>query len=117
MNKQDREKWPKDMQFAQQIGLVRKVSGDEYEIRMDLNENYERLLSVQKASAAIIYRQFGMETFSTEMVIATLNYSRPHVSAMLHQFTLLGILGCKQNEVNWYQFMFTPDMHPECFVA
>ncbi len=112
-----REKWSKDMQFAQQMGLVRKVSGDEYEIRMDLDENYERLLSVQKAAAAIIYRQFGMETFSTEMVIATLNYSRPHASAMLHQFTLLGILGCKQNEVNRYQFMFTPDMHPECFVA
>ena len=42
-------------------------------------------------------------TFSQEMVIATLDYAGSHVSAILHQFTLIRILDCRKEDVYRYQ--------------
>ena len=52
-----------------------------------------------------MYETFGDETFSLEMVVATLDYSSSTASAYLHQFTLLRILDCRKEDVNLYQFL------------
>ena len=62
-----------------------------------------------------MYDNFGNGTFSQEMVIATLDYARSHVSAILHQFTLIRILDCRKEDVYRYQFLVNPEDHPECF--
>lgn len=62
-----------------------------------------------------MYETFGDDVFSTEMVIATLDYSGAHVSAYLHQFTLLRILDCRKEDVYRYQFLINPEEHPEYF--
>jgi hypothetical protein len=49
-----------------------------------------------------MYDNFGDGTFSQEMVIATLDYAGSHVSAILHQFTLIRILDCRKEDVYTY---------------
>lgn len=110
-------KWASDMRLAEQIGLVAKVSPAEYAICESPEADYQLLLPAQKAFAAAVYKEFGGEVFSLEMVVATLDYSSSHASAVLHQFTLLQILACRKEDVNRYQFLVTPEQHPECFAA
>jgi hypothetical protein len=51
------------------------------------------------------------------MVVATLDYAHSHVSAVLHQFTLIRILNCSNDANNkyFYQFRVNPKENPECF--
>ena len=62
-----------------------------------------------------MYELFGDDVFSTEMAIATLEYSDAHISACLHQFTLLRILDCRKEDVFRYQFLINPEDNPEYF--
>lgn len=110
-------RWTTDMLLAGQMGLVEKITHDEYMICSAPKEDYELLLPAQKAMATAMFKEFGEETFSLDMVVATLDYSSSHVSAVLHQFTLLKIVHCTRDEVNRYQFLITPQEHPECFAA
>ena len=107
-------KWFSDMQFATQLGLVEKTSPQRYAILQHLKTG--ALLSKgQKRFITEMYETFGDDVFSTEMVIATLDYSGAHVSAYLHQFTLLKILDCRKEDVYRYQFLINPEEHPEYF--
>lgn len=107
-------KWFSDMQFATQLGLVEKASPQRYAILQHLKTG--ALLSKgQKRFITEMYESFGDDVFSTEMVIATLDYSGAHVSAYLHQFTLLKILDCRKEDVYRYQFLINPEEHPEYF--
>jgi len=72
----------------------------------------------QKNLVTKFFRLFGTEEFSKEMVVATLDYSKPHASAILHQFTLIRILEKKPEKQDGspvYQLLVNPDDHPECF--
>lgn len=71
----------------------------------------------QKEIASAMYQSFGDEIFSSEMVVATLDYAHSHVSAVLHQFTLMRILNCSSNAENKYSYQFcvNPRENPECF--
>lgn len=107
-------KWFSDMQFATQLGLVEKTSPQRYAILQHLKTG--ALLSKgQRRFITEMYESFGDDVFSTEMVIATLDYSGAHVSAYLHQFTLLKILDCRKEDVYRYQFLINPEEHPEYF--
>ena len=81
-----------------------------------INEPEAEMLDTgQKKRARLMYETFGEETFSLEMVVATLDYSSSTASAYLHQFTLLRILDCRKEDVNLYQFLVNPREHPEIF--
>jgi len=110
--------WHKDMRLAEQMGLVKKYSQGCYRIMNDIKPGPAPLSSTQKEVATAMYQSFGDEVFSTEMVIATLDYTASHVSAVLHQFTLFKILNCNSNtdEGYTYQFIVNPKENPECFV-
>ena len=60
---------------------------------------------------------FGDSVFSTEMVIATLEYSDSHASAYLHKFTLLRILDRHKEDVDKYHFLVNPEEHPQLFTS
>ena len=62
-----------------------------------------------------LYKSFGDDIFSTDMVVATLDYSGPHICGCLHQFTLLRILDCLKEDVYRYRFLVNPEDNPECF--
>ena len=70
----------------------------------------------QKEAVTEIYGAFGTESFSREMIIATLDYSGPQASATLHELMLLRIVDCRKEDVLLYQFLVNPIEHPECFV-
>lgn len=108
-------KWFGDMQLASQLGLVEKTSPQRYVILRHLKTGALSLSKGQKRFITEMYETFGDDVFSTEMVIATLDYSGAHVSAYLHQFTLLGILDCRKEDVYRYQFLINPEEHPEYF--
>ena len=108
-------KWAVDMQFATQLGLVEKISPQRYAILRELRDGPPPLSKGQRKFITEMYENFGGETFSVEMVVATLDYSDAHISAYLHQFTLLRILDCEKDGVNRYQFLITPEEYPECF--
>ena len=108
-------KWFGDMQLASQLGLVEKTSPQRYVILRHLKTGALSLSKGQKRFITEMYETFGDDVFSTEMVIATLDYSGAHVSAYLHQFTLLRILDCRKEDVYRYQFLINPEEHPEYF--
>ena len=108
-------KWFGDMQLASQLGLVEKTSPQRYVILRHLKTGALSLSKGQKRFITEMYETFGDDVFSTEMVIATLDYSGAHVSAYLHQFTLLKILDCRKEDVYRYQFLINPEEHPEYF--
>ena len=62
-----------------------------------------------------MYELFGDDVFSTSMAFATLDYTETHISAYLHQFTLLRILDCRKGDVFQYQFLVNPEENPEYF--
>ena len=111
----DESRWAEDMKLAEQMGFVRKVSKDRCLILEDAQPCFEMLDTGQKKRARLMYETFGEETFSLEMVVATLDYSSSTASAYLHQFTLLRILDCRKEDVNLYQFLVNPREHPEIF--
>ena len=111
----DSSKWFGDMQLASQLGLVEKTSPQRYVILRHLKTGALSLSKGQKRFITEMYETFGDDVFSTEMVIATLDYSGAHVSAYLHQFTLLRILDCRKEDVYRYQFLINPEEHPEYF--
>ena len=110
--------WHKDMRFAVQLGLVKKMNDGCYQIVRDIKPGPLPLNDLQKEIASAMYTSFGDEAFSSEMVVATLDYTHSHVSAVLHQFTLLKILNYSVAEENKYsyQFIVNPKENPECFV-
>ena len=109
--------WAADMSFASQLGLTKAVSNTEYTILHNLDEYSKPLLESQKNALKALYDIFGDDVFSSEMVIAQLDYSSAQASGILHQFTWMKILGCTKGDNNRmsYQFIVNPTDNPEYF--
>ena len=108
--------WDKDVTLALQLGLIEKVTDSIYRIKKEPDEKAPVLLPSQKKTIAAIYEAFGDSAFSSEMVIATLNYTQSQTYASLHKLTLLQILDRKTtDEGNQYQLLVNPEDNPEFF--
>lgn len=114
-------KWPKDMRLCVMLGLVTKVNEDCYSINKELKPRHEEMDNWQKSMASAMYNSFGQKRFTSEMIVAALDYSESTTSATLHTFTLMGILDCEKGngsrEMSTFQFLITPQEHPEYFEA
>ena len=111
----DESRWAEDMKLAEQMGFVKRITKERCVILCNAQPCFEMLDNGQKKRAKLMYDTFGEDTFSLEMVVATLDYSSSTASAYLHQFTLLRILDCRKEDVNLYQFLVNPKEHPEVF--
>ena len=113
----ERTKMNTDMIFACQLGLVESIGEGSYRINSSLTENLDSIEKKTKNALTILYRLYGESEFSVKMVIADLDYSKSHVNATLHRLTWLKVLDCKVDDNNryCYQFLITPEDHPECF--
>ncbi len=105
-----------DMSLAQQMGLVEKIDTSVYRIMREKKPGLPKLRRSQKEAVTEIYGAFGTDAFSREMIIATLDYSSPKVSATLHELMLLRIVDCRKEDVLLYQLLVNPKEYPECFV-
>ena len=96
-----------DMAFAKQLGLVELLPDGNYEINKALKNSFNKIEKGTKNILSEMYSIFGDGLFSAEMVIAELNYSHSKV------------LNCTLDEEKKYsyQFLITPEDHPECFNA
>ena len=103
------------MKFACQLGLLTQVTETRYTINRELGPGLAQMDRGQKKLASRLFDAFGQGSFTTEMILATLDYSETHAHSSLHAFTLMGILDCTEGEIFSYQFRFTPEEHPECF--
>ena len=105
--------WLADTKLAKQLGLVTKRTPECYSLNTELNPE---LLPNQKKTISAIYEAFGYDEFSSEMFVATLNYSISYTYASLHKLTLLRILDQNIDEDgSRYRLMVNPEDHPECF--
>ncbi len=111
----EESKWQNDMKLCQQLGLVTRITAGRYSINEKLEQGYGLLDQTQRTIASVLYETFGQESFTSEMIISTLEYTPSHTRAALHAFTLLGILDCTKGDIFSYQFLVTPEEHPECF--
>lgn len=109
------DKWQSDMEFAEQIGLVRKVDSSRFFLMKEIHYRYDLLNDTQRKKATEMYNSFGNDFFSTKMLVATLSYTENVAKAVLHTFRLLRILDCRKDGVNMYQFRVNPEENPECF--
>lgn len=109
--------WKKDMLLAMQLGLVTRFNQGCFRIARDVKPGPAVMSDNQKEIASAMYQSFGDDVFSSEMVVATLDYTHSHVSAVLHQFTLMKILKSESDSDNRYsyQFIVNPRENPECF--
>ncbi len=103
------------MEFAEQIGLVRKVDSSRFFLMKEIHYRYDLLNDTQRKKATEMYNSFGNDFFSTKMLVATLSYTENVAKAVLHTFRLLRILDCHKDGVNMYQFRVNPEENPECF--
>ena len=112
-------KWAADMKLCEILGIVSRETPDKYVINSELKPRYKQLEKWQKCMASAMYDSFGQERFTSEMILANLDYSEGSTSATLHTFTLMGILDCEEggtnSEYNSYQFLVTPEECPDCF--
>ena len=108
-----------DMSFAKMLGLVEPLGDGNYKINNEINTSFDNIGISIRNSLTEMYSIFGESIFSPEMVIAELNYSHSHTNATLHKLTWLKVLNCTIGEDKryTYQFMITPEDHPECFNA
>ena len=105
--------WSIDTELAVQLGLIRKESQDSYSLNKKLRPE---LRPTQKKTLTAIYEAFGCDEFSSDMFIATLNYSVSYTYASLHKLTLLRLLDQNIDENgNRYRLVVTPEENPECF--
>ena len=105
--------WSIDTELAVQLGLISKESPDCYSLNKELRPE---LRPTQKKTLTAIYEAFGYEEFSSDMFIATLNYSVSYTYASLHKLTLLRLLDQNIDESgNRYRLVVTPEDNPECF--
>ena len=111
----EEDKWQQDMEFAEQIGLVRKVNENCFLILNSIDYRYDLMNDAQKKKATEMYNSFGNDFFTQKMVVATLAYSNKMAKAVLHTFRLLRILDCRKGGVNMYQLIVNPTENPECF--
>lgn len=110
-------KWNSDMMLASQLGLVEEKDADHFTILKHLKSDPPTLSKRQKEVITEMYECFGDSVFSTEMVIATLEYSDSHASAYLHKFTLLRLLDRHKEDVDKYHFLVNPEEHPQLFTS
>ena len=109
--------WLADTALAAQLGLITKQPDGDYTINRELQTEFSKLKPHQKKAITAIYEAFGYDTFSSEMFVATLNYSVSYTYASLHKLTLLRILEQKiTDEGCQYQLLVNPEDHPECFI-
>ena len=66
-------RWTSDMQFAVLLGLVEKVTPRQYKIMREFKKDPPTLSKSQKRIITDLYESFGEQTFSIEMVVATLD--------------------------------------------
>ncbi len=105
--------WSIDTELAVQLGLISKESPDCYSMNKEL---CPELRPTQKKTLTAIYEAFGCDEFSSDMFIATLNYSVSYTYASLHKLTLLRLLDQNIDENgNRYRLVVTPEDNPECF--
>ncbi len=108
--------WHKDMTLARQLGLVRMIKNGCYYINRELSTVTSELTTAQKKGITALYEAFGDRQFSSEMYIATLNYSYGHGWVLLHTLTLMKVLDHKTTEKgNQYKLLVNPDENPEYF--
>ena len=108
-------RWKKDIRLCQQIGLVTMKTQTKYQINQQISIGYDKLKPSQKEMARTLYETFGQDRFTNEMIVATLDYSSNKTYAALHEFVLIGIVDCRKEDMLTYQFLVTPEEHPECF--
>ena len=110
--------WADDMHLVEQMGIVERIDKSSYRILRTLRSGLPRLNKTQKAQLTKMFDEFGSGSFSSDMVTATLDYSKAYTSAILHQFTMIRILKRSKTISGFYvyQLRVNPDEHPECFV-
>lgn len=109
--------WLTDTTLATELGLITKQPDGGYTINRELQTEFSNLKPHQKKAITAIYEAFGYDAFSSEMFVATLNYSVSYTYASLHKLTLLRILEQKvTDEGCQYQLLVNPEDHPECFM-
>ena len=113
----ERKSYRGDMAFAKQLGLVECIDECTYKINTTLTPSLNSIEETTKNDLAVMYKIFGDGIFSSDMVVAELEYSSSHVTATLHKLTWLKILHCEigSDRKYCYQFLVTPEYHPECF--
>ncbi len=77
-----------------------------------------QLKKQQKKTITAIYEAFGDQIFSSEMFVATLNYTKSYSYASLHKLALMRVLDQQTTkDGSRYQLLVNPEDNPECFDA
>ena len=108
--------WDKDIELAVDLGLVQRDKGEIYRLSKTVGQPHSNLRPRLKKEVTDIYKAFGDQIFTSEMFIATLNYSAAQTYASLHKLALLRLVNRQTTEDgSQYQLLVNPADNPECF--
>ena len=111
----DAAKMQVDMALPVCMGIVEKVRPDVFRIKRKYEEKPPLLTPRMKAVVTDIYREFGETEFTCEQVMDALGMANSSASATLHQFVMLGIVGCRSGQTNSYRLLVNPLDNPSLF--
>ncbi len=110
--------WAGDIELAEELGLVYKDAEGMRILNRDYRPSRGYLKPRMKKAVTAIYEAFGDKAFTSEMFIATLNYTEAHTYASLHKLALMRIVDQRiTKEGTRYCLLVNPEENPECFDA
>ncbi len=110
--------WLKDTELGVDLGLIRRVAYGKFALNKEVQSVHGNMTAHMKKAITAIYNAFGDQVFSSEMIVATLNYSESHTYASLHKLALMKVVDQEfTNEGSRYHLLVNPLEHPEYFSA
>lgn len=113
----DTAKMQVDMVLPVCMGIVEKVRPDVFRIKRKYEHKPLSLMPRMKTVLTDIYREFGETEFTCEQMMDAFRMANSTASAMLHQFVLLGIVGCESAHTNTYRLLVNPVDQPTLFAG
>ena len=111
----DAAKLTGDLALPEHMGIVEKLSAGVYRISRQILSQGKPLTPGQKNTLTALYQSFGKEPFTREEAAESLKQSKSSTCTILHQFTVLRLLECKEEVFFIYRFLVDPDTQPELF--
>ena len=111
----DAEKMAEDMQLAEWMGIVERLSPYVYRINRRRDQRQPELTGKQKKLMTLSYLQFEGNWFSTQDALSTSACSKSSVSSLLHRLVHLRAVERTERSIyKYYRILVDPMDHP-CF--
>ena len=108
-------KMPRDMQLAEWMGIVEKISANVYRINRHRSDRLPKIAGRHRKLIALLYRHYAGGWFSLQDASSVSSYAPSTISGLLHRLIHLHAVERTERSIyKYYRLMINPMDHP-CF--